>query len=176
MDGNKLALDYSLWISSIFRITCIAFAQLLPRCTALFHMIINPFDWYDATDCILSTMVNIPWLETPPVHYPKIYTFWHRNIIASLQENFDTNDYVWPKWLWCSRKIFSTWREGFHMKDVCSHWIKGLTHWGRDQIDAISQTTFSNAFSRMKMNEFRLEFHWSLFLRVQLTIIQHWFR
>ena len=27
-----------------------------------------------------------------------------------------------------------------------------LTHWGRDQIDAISQTTFSNAFSRMKMN------------------------
>ena len=51
-----------------------------------------------------------------------------------------------------------------------------LTHWGRDEIDAISQTTFSNAFSWMKMNEFRLGFHWSLFLRVQLTIIQHWFR
>ena len=106
MDGNKLALDYSLCISSTFQITCIAFAQLLPRCTALFHMIINPFDRYHATDYILSTMVNIPWLETPPVHYPKIYTFWHRNIIASLQENFDTNDYVWPKWLWCSRNIF----------------------------------------------------------------------
>ena len=51
-----------------------------------------------------------------------------------------------------------------------------LTHWGRDQIDAISQTTFSNAFSRMKMNEFRLGFHWSLFLRLELTIFQHWFR
>ena len=51
-----------------------------------------------------------------------------------------------------------------------------LTHWGRDQIDAISQTTFSNAFSRMKMNEFRLGFHWSLFLRFELTIFQHWFR
>ena len=51
-----------------------------------------------------------------------------------------------------------------------------LTHWGRDQIDAISQTTFSNAFSRMKMNEFRLRFHWSLFLRFGLTIFQHWFR
>ena len=25
-------------------------------------------------------------------------------------------------------------------------------------------------------NEFRLRFHWTLFLRVQLTIIQHWFR
>ena len=53
---------------------------------------------------------------------------------------------------------------------------QGLTHWGRNEIDAISQTTFSNAFSCMKMFEFRLKFHWSLFLRVQLTIFQHWFR
>ena len=28
----------------------------------------------------------------------------------------------------------------------------------------------------MKMFEFRLKFHWSLFPRVQLTIFQHWFR
>ena len=46
----------------------------------------------------------------------------------------------------------------------------GLTHWGRKKIDAILQTTFSNAFSWMKMFEFRLQFHWSLFLKVQLTI------
>ena len=51
-----------------------------------------------------------------------------------------------------------------------------LTHWGRDEMDAISQTTFSNVFSWMKSFEFRLKFHWSLFLRVQLTIFQHWFR
>ena len=51
-----------------------------------------------------------------------------------------------------------------------------LTHWGRDKMDAISQTTFWSAFSWMKMFEFRLKFHWSLFLRVQLTIFQHWFR
>ena len=38
------------------------------------------------------------------------------------------------------------------------------------------QTTFSNAFSWMKIYEFRLRFHWNLFLRVQLTIFQHWFR
>ena len=31
-------------------------------------------------------------------------------------------------------------------------------------------------FSSMKMFEFRLKFHWSLFQRVQLTIFQHWFR
>ena len=51
-----------------------------------------------------------------------------------------------------------------------------LTHWGRDKMAAIFQMTFSSAFSSMKMLEFRLRFHWSLFLRVQLTIIQHWFR
>ena len=51
-----------------------------------------------------------------------------------------------------------------------------LTHWGRDEVDAISQTTYSNAFSWKKMSEFRLKFHWSLFLRVQLTIFHHCFR
>ena len=35
---------------------------------------------------------------------------------------------------------------------------------------AIFQTTFSNGFSWMKMYEFRLTFHWSLFLRVKSTI------
>ena len=51
-----------------------------------------------------------------------------------------------------------------------------LTHWGREKMDAISQTTLSNAFSWMKMHEFRLRFHWSLFLKFELTIFQHWFR
>ena len=41
---------------------------------------------------------------------------------------------------------------------------------------AIFQTTFSYAFSWTKMNDIRLKFHWSLFLRFQLTIFQHWFR
>ena len=52
----------------------------------------------------------------------------------------------------------------------------GLTHWGRDKMAAVLQTTLSNAFSWMKTLEFRLRFHRCLFLRVQLTIIQHWFR
>ena len=51
-----------------------------------------------------------------------------------------------------------------------------LTHWGRDKMDAISQTTFLSAFSWIKMFEFRLKFHWSLFLRVQLTLFHHWLR
>ena len=53
---------------------------------------------------------------------------------------------------------------------------KWLTHSGRDKMAAIFQTTFSNVFSWMKMNEFWLRFHWSLFLGIQLTIFQHWFR
>ena len=51
-----------------------------------------------------------------------------------------------------------------------------LTHWGRGKMDAISQMTFSSAFSWMKIFEFRLKFHWSLLLRFQSTIFQHWFR
>ena len=49
-------------------------------------------------------------------------------------------------------------------------------HWGQNKMAAIYQTTFSNTFYWMKMHEFRLRFHWSLFLRVQLTIFQYWFR
>ena len=50
-----------------------------------------------------------------------------------------------------------------------------LPHWGRDKMAVISQT-LSNAFSWIKMYEFRLKFHWKLFLGVKLIISQHWFR
>ena len=42
-----------------------------------------------------------------------------------------------------------------------------LTHWGRDKMAAIFRTTFSNAFSWMKMLQFP---------RFELTIFQHCFR
>ena len=58
----------------------------------------------------------------------------------------------------------------------CPPYSFQLTHWGRDKMAAIFQTTFSNAFYWMKIYEFRLKFHWSLFLRVQLTIFKHCFR
>ena len=51
-----------------------------------------------------------------------------------------------------------------------------LTHWGRDKLAAIAQTTFSNAFSWMKMYKFWLIFDWSLFPGIQITIFHHWFR
>ena len=48
-----------------------------------------------------------------------------------------------------------------------------LTHRDRNELDNISQTTFSIAVSWIKMYEFRLRSHWSGFLRLQLTISQH---
>ena len=51
-----------------------------------------------------------------------------------------------------------------------------LTHWGRDKMAAIFQTTFLNAFSSMKSFVIRFKFHWSFFLRFQLTTTQHWYR
>ena len=44
-------------------------------------------------------------------------------------------------------------------------WIQ-ITRLPLDKMDAISQTTFSNAFSWMEKLDFWLKFHWSLFLRV----------
>ena len=54
----------------------------------------------------------------------------------------------------------------FYEFGLCSVLVTALlylTHWGRDKTAAIFQTTFSHAFSWMKMYEFRLKFHWSLF-------------
>ena len=65
----------------------------------------------------------------------------------------------------------------FHVVALCKQDRNHcLTHWGRDKMDAISQTTFSNALSSMKMFQFRLKLHWSLYPRVQFTIFHNWFR
>ena len=46
-----------------------------------------------------------------------------------------------------------------------------LRHWNRYKMPAIFQTTLSGAFSWMKMYEFPLKIHWSLFLRVHWNIL-----
>ena len=50
------------------------------------------------------------------------------------------------------------------------------THWGQDNLADILQTTFSKAFSWMKMYEYRLRFYLNVFLRVQEIVSQYWFR
>ena len=55
-------------------------------------------------------------------------------------------------------------------------WHLALTHWGQGKITTISQTTFSNAFSWMKIYVCCLRFCWNMHLRFVLIISQHWFR
>ena len=69
-----------------------------------------------------------------------------------------------PKWYatminWCVELFY----EGTENKSL----INSLRP--SDAITAFSQTTFSSAFSWMKILEFWLIFHWNLFLRVPLT-------
>ena len=61
--------------------------------------------------------------------------------------------------------------EWFDYDESAIPWML-LTHLLLDKMAAIRQTTFS----WMKNFNFWLKYHWSLFLRVQLTIGQHWFR
>ena len=44
-----------------------------------------------------------------------------------------------------------------------------FTYWGLNKMVNILETTFSNVFSWMKIIAFWFKFHWSLFIRVQLT-------
>ena len=107
---------------------------------------------------------------------------------------------LWPSdatWLHRTRSILvqvmACWSGGIYPKAISREMLKvlprlpswrpvyqvtavHLTHWGRDQMADIFQTTFSYAFSWMKIYEFCSRFHWSLFRMFQLTIPQHWFR
>ena len=53
--------------------------------------------------------------------------------------------------------------------------LNTLTHWVREKMAAIFQTTFSNTYSWTKMYQLRLKFHWSLsrFLRARVTIFHY---
>ena len=51
-----------------------------------------------------------------------------------------------------------------------------LTHSPWTKWPPFCRCFFPEAFSLMKSFVFRMKFHWSLFLMVQLTITQHWFR
>ena len=75
---------------------------------------------------------------------------------------------------WCSSKrhLAFTWTNA--AQDHQHNAI--LAHLHLNKMAAISQMTFSNASSSIKNLQFVFKFQWSLFLRVQLTISEHWFR
>ena len=126
----------------------------------------------------------ITWASVDPDRCRHMALFDHNELsdISSLSHKFRLN-------LWRAKSEFKLRQNSTPSQTPCGwihavpctlktsvKWTPLLTHWGRDKKAAISQTTLWNAFSWMKILEFRLRFQWSLFLRVQLTIIQHWFR
>ena len=67
-------------------------------------------------------------------------------------------------WMWCENPYvrcvsISTWYAPIHgiVSTILSKETR-LTHWSRDKMASIFQTTFSNAFYWMKMYEFSLKF------------------
>ena len=50
------------------------------------------------------------------------------------------------------------------------------THWGLEKMANVLHTTFSNAFSRMKMLVCWFKIKWSLYLRIHLRVRVHWIR
>ena len=54
------------------------------------------------------------------------------------------------------------------------YWL--ITYLALSNMITIPQTIFLNRFSQIKSFVFRFKFHWSLFLGVQMTMTQHWFR
>ena len=92
---------------------------------------------------------------------------------------FGTNNHYPKQWLWFI--VIYLHSNSTFENVVCKMEIIALKLWCVNsshlyKMATISQTTFWNAFSWMKMFVFCFKFHWSLFLRVQLTIFQHWFR
>ena len=73
-----------------------------------------------------------------------------------------------------SRRHAITWTNG---ASVQQQNYKGLNSSPPlDKKAAFLQTTVSSIFSWIKRVVLRFEFHWGLFLRVQLTMSQRWFR
>ena len=60
-----------------------------------------------------------------------------------------------------------------YRNEILTNQNKPLSHLPLDKMAAISQMVFSNAFLLMKNCVFWLKFRWRLFLRVQMTTIQH---
>ena len=106
---------------------------------------------------------------------------WHQAIIWTNADSVNWALRNKIQWILNETAIYKNFCNQIHLEMSAKWWpfYSGpnvLTHWGRDKMAAISQTTHSNPFSWMKIFEFRFKFHWSLFLGFQLTIFQHWFK
>ena len=112
-----------------------------------------------------SLIVSVTWQMALCVNiaWSRVYSGWNKHNDNLINIELKSSDKL--------QTLFTI--QLYYIRFVITH---PLTHWGRDEMAAISQTTLSDAFSGMKMYEIRLRIHWSLFLRFESTIFKHWFR
>ena len=134
------------------------------------------------------------WSEILWIHYNFRMKRWE--LVAKVTGKVNGEGHIWNKqthlftlllFVWIRRTHFKIsvcwclliWPSTISCQDICRHSddiTNLLTHWGRDEMADIFKTILSNAFYWMKIYQFWLIFHLSLFPRVKLTMIQHWFR
>ena len=161
-------------MEGLFRIcvSCLmAFAAYLNAVVTFSSYIFNR----NTNDIAIRLLTIFPHVSSSINRYRSKLHQWH---VSVLQRHFEWVGYV-QKSITFDWEVVPTYTQIYAFFSCLKYRgsSKGvLTHWGRDEMNAITQITFSSAFSWEKMFNFRLIFHWSLFLRVQLTIFQHWFR
>ena len=115
--------------------------------------------WRVKTAVESKCVINPQFYLNQQVVFKRQYNRTDACILCKSLLHKDKKNHTWGSFSHASRRCHSPQRMFLCVQSV-------LTHWGRDKIAAISQTTFSNAFSSLKMCEFWLKFHWSLFLNV----------
>ena len=163
INGNKVLIkDYIHTSSRATRFVYHFWWRHKPLCGAWWDLLLPvQSDWLN-TDFIYCNVYNhcFKYIHCPSININHAQLQW---VIENRISNATCSCHKRLESLWCCLHV------------LCWTAFK-LTHWSRDKMDAISQTTLWSSFPWMKMFEFRLKFHWSMFLRVQLTKFQHWFR
>ena len=125
------------------------------------HIMICNYLWW----CCFHTQIKDFWcffklLQFCLWYYRPVYFFYITDIHWHCR-GFSNNDILVPHVKFGGLFFINRWT---------------LTHWGRDKWLPFSRRHFQTHFLEWKIFEFWLKFHWSLFLRFQLTIFQHEFR
>ena len=119
------------------------------------------YDHGESSNGNIFRVTGLLWGESPnkgQLRWALRFSLNKRLSKQSRRQGFETPSH--SLWRHCSVLL------GIDLYPTMCGFISQLTYWGRNKMAAISQTMFSNAFSWMKMCEFRLRFHWSLFPRV----------
>ena len=147
-----LAVIIFLW--NINGFIWLIFTHIFQRCFVSIGavvLLLGFWGWGKVLALLQTTFRNaLSWMKMPLI--------WHSTDLSAMVQNI----------------ISQNWSNNWHRTVHKS--LSSLTHWGRERMAAISQTTFSNVFSWMRILKIWLKFHWSLFVSAQFKIFQHWFR